>query len=111
MGTVMMTRVEEGGEVFVHASDIQLLADEPIAQILKWSPTTLLASGPAMYRELPRDELARARDRAVVLARNIEICIIDHHLLRCREGVEWLDELRAETPGRLPYAWHRQISS
>ena len=80
---------------------IQLLADEPIARILAWSPTTLLVSGPALYRDLPADELAKARDRAMVLARNIDVCIIDHHLLRCRDGVQWLDELRAETHGKI----------
>jgi len=31
---VMMTRVEEDGEVFVHASDIQMLNDTAIRQIL-----------------------------------------------------------------------------
>ena len=101
MGTVMMTRIQEGREVFVHASDIQLLADEPIEQILKWSPTMLLASGPAVYRDLPTDELAWARERALVLAHSIGVCIIDHHLLRCREGIQWLDSLRSETRGRV----------
>jgi uncharacterized protein len=101
MGTVMMTRIQEGNEVFVHASDIQLLADEPIARILAWSPTTLITSGPALYRNPSTDELARARERALELARHIAVCIIDHHLLRCGEGVQWLDELRAETGGRI----------
>ena len=101
MGTVMMTRIQEGSEVFVHASDIQLLADEPIARILAWSPTTLITSGPAMYPNPSTDELARARERALELARHIAVCIIDHHLLRCREGIQWLDELRAETGGRI----------
>jgi len=101
MGTVMMTRIQEGHEVFVHASDIQLLADKPVARILKWSPTTLITSGPAMYRNLSADELAQARERALELARNIPVCVIDHHLLRCREGIQWLDQLRAETNGRI----------
>ena len=30
MGTVMMTRIEDKNYVFVHASDIQFLSDEPI---------------------------------------------------------------------------------
>ncbi len=34
LGMVMMTRVEDTKEVFVHASDIRLLNDEPVAQIL-----------------------------------------------------------------------------
>lgn len=52
-GTVMMTRIQEGNEVFIHTSDIQLLADEPIAQILAWSPTTLLTSGPPLVPQPP----------------------------------------------------------
>ncbi|MBN2301754.1 MAG: MBL fold metallo-hydrolase, partial [Lentisphaerae bacterium] len=101
MGTVIMTRIQEGNEVFVHASDIQLLSEAPIAQIIKWSPTILFASGPAVYRGLPRDELQKAHDRAMELARNINVCILDHHLLRCSEGVQWLNDLQAETDGRI----------
>ena len=101
MGTVMMTRIEEGSDILVHASDIQLLADEPVTRILKWSPTMLITSGPAMYRNLSTEELSRARERALELARHIPICVIDHHLLRCREGIQWLDKLRAETGGRI----------
>jgi len=35
---VMMTRIEEDGEVFVHTSDIQMLNDTAIRQILAWQP-------------------------------------------------------------------------
>jgi len=61
----MMMHIQKGHEVFVHASDIQLLADEPIEQIMKWSPTMPIASGLAMYRNLSADELAQARARAL----------------------------------------------
>ena len=101
MGTVIMTRVEEGKDVFVHASDIQLLADEPVWQILEWRPTILLVSGPPLYLDLRQDELARASKRTKALAEEICMCIIDHHLLRCRAGIRWLDELKAETDGKV----------
>jgi hypothetical protein len=48
-GTVMMTRIKEGDEVFVHATDIQLLDDEAVSRILSWQPTVVLASGPPAY--------------------------------------------------------------
>ncbi len=101
MGTVMMTRIEEGSDVFVHASDIQLLSDEPVDLIREWAPTIVLASGPALYRDRSPATLARARDRALQLADIAEVCIIDHHPLRSADGVAWLDELRAETDGRI----------
>jgi len=47
-GMVMMTRIEEGKEVFVHASDIQLLDEGAVSGILAWQPTIVLASGPPL---------------------------------------------------------------
>lgn len=101
MGTVMMTRVEEGREVFVHASDIQLLADDPVNKILDWSPTVVCVSGPPIYRDINRETMTEARRRVRRIAESVEACVIDHHLLRCREGVRWLDELKAETRGKV----------
>jgi len=43
-----MTRIE-GDFVFVHASDIQLLGDEAVSQILSWKPDIVFASGPPLY--------------------------------------------------------------
>lgn len=99
MGSVMMTRIEEDGEVFVHASDIQLLDDEPVSVILDWSPSILLVSGPPLYRRMDPGHLEAARERALRLARAVPSCIMDHHLLRSRSGLDWLDELGRETNG------------
>ncbi|MBN1558219.1 MAG: hypothetical protein JW951_08740 [Lentisphaerae bacterium] len=102
MGTVMMTCIRDGADVFVHASDIQLLADAPVEQIMRWEPAVLMASGPALYREVPPPELERVRGRALRLARQARrACVIDHHVLRCREGADWLDALRAESGGTI----------
>ena len=60
MGRVMMTRIEDGNEVFVHASDIQLLSDGAVNQILEWAPSILLVSGPPLYRDLSSGEVAEA---------------------------------------------------
>ena len=46
--TVMMTRIEENGQVFVHASDVQLLERETIEAILNWTPDVVLTSGPPL---------------------------------------------------------------
>jgi predicted metallo-beta-lactamase superfamily hydrolase len=104
MGTVMMTRVDDGADVFVHASDIQLLADEPIRQILDWAPDVVLVSGPPLYRNLPAGELRKARGRLRLLGESIPVCIVDHHLLRSVRGLRWLDALSAETNRRITCA-------
>lgn len=102
-GTLMMTRVDMGRRVFVHASDIQLLHDPTVDQILKWRPDIVLASGPPLYlNRLGRADLERAWGNALRLARNVETIILDHHLMRGEEGAVWLDRL-SETVGKRVY--------
>jgi len=91
-GTVMMTKIEEGNEVFIHASDIQCLADEAIEQISRWQPTVVLASGPPIYLpSLTQENREDALRRTLRLAREVNTLILDHHLLRSEEGEKWLD--------------------
>jgi len=91
-GTVMMTRIEGGNEVFVHASDIQMLSDEAIEQILRWQPTVVLASGPPIYLPgLTWQKREGALRRTLMVARRIDRLILDHHLMRSKEGEKWLD--------------------
>jgi len=97
-GEVMMTKIEDEGEVFVHASDIQLLDRKAISQILEWHPNIVLASGPSLY--LPRlsnEQRKIAWQNAVSLSQAVDILILDHHMMRCEEGVVWLKRLSSET--------------
>ena len=101
-GTVMMTRVEEDGEVFVHASDIQMLDDSAIRQILAWQPNIVLASGPPIYLPgLTLEKREGALRRALLLTKRVETLILDHHLMRSRRGEQWLDYVSSLTGHRL----------
>jgi predicted metallo-beta-lactamase superfamily hydrolase len=103
MGTVMMTRVQMNGRVLVHASDIQLLDDSTIDQVIGWRPDIVLAAGPPLYlAQLIDTERETAWHNAVRLAQRIEVVILDHHLMRSREGAAWLDALSA-TVGKKVY--------
>jgi len=98
LGTVMMTRITDGGEVFVHASDIQLLDDGAVFQILEWEPGIVLVSGPPLYlKHISQKHATRARLNALNLARNVRVLIIDHHIMRSESGCRWLDDLASET--------------
>jgi len=102
LGRVMMTRIEDESSVFVHASDIQLLDGKAISLILAWRPNIVLAGGPPLY--LPRLSARlrkRAWENALRLARGVDTLILDHHLLRSKEGLSWLDRLSAETGHRV----------
>jgi predicted metallo-beta-lactamase superfamily hydrolase len=94
-GTVMMTRIQEGNDVFVHASDIQLLDADAIAVIYGWQPKTVLVSGPPIYLPgLPHEERVIAAANARFLAESVDTLILDHHLLRSLEGLEWIERLQ-----------------
>jgi predicted metallo-beta-lactamase superfamily hydrolase len=102
LGTVMMTRIEEEGIVFVHASDIQLLDDGAVSLILDWHPDIALVGGPPLYlSRLRSKQRAVAWKNAKRLARQVDTLILDHHLLRCEEGLSWLDWLSSETGHRV----------
>jgi predicted metallo-beta-lactamase superfamily hydrolase len=101
-GTVMMTRVELGNSAFLHASDIQLLDVTTIDFIIAWQADIVLAAGPPLYIESLSDDLRTvAWKNALRLAANVETLILDHHLLRDRQGAEWLDALSAEAGKRV----------
>jgi len=97
-----MTCVRDGGETFVHASDIQMLNREAADVITAWQPDIVFAAGPPLYlRRLSEGECALAWDNAITLAASVPTLILDHHLLRSREGCRWLEELAGEAEGRV----------
>jgi len=102
LGTVMMTRIEGEDAVFVHASDIQLLDGEAVSLILAWRPDVVLVGGPPLYLpKLSSKQRWRAWRNARQLARHVDTLILDHHLLRCEEGLSWLGRLSSETGHRV----------
>ena len=102
LGTVMMTRIEDGGIVFVHASDIQLLGAEAVSLLLDWCPDIALVGGPPLYlSSLSLEDRAMAWNNASRLAHHMNTLILDHHLLRSEEGLLWLDQLSEKTGHRV----------
>jgi len=103
LGAVMMTRVADETTVFVHASDIQLLDGQAVSCILDWHPQIALVGGPPLYLRdfMGKRRRSRAWENALKLARHVETLILDHHLLRCTEGLSWLDRLSSESGHRV----------
>ncbi|MGB9927690.1 MAG: MBL fold metallo-hydrolase [Methanosarcina sp.] len=101
-GTVMMTRICEGNEVFVYGSDIQLLDRETVLEILAWEPTIVFASGPPLYlsHRVPGIQ-KEAFENALLLAQNVPVLILDHHLLRSFEGYAWLQKLAEKVDNKV----------
>ncbi len=99
--SVMMTRIEDH-TVFVHTSDIQLLDNDTVDVVLGWQPDIVLAGGPPLYLEQLNSELRKqAWQNALRLADSVGMLILDHHLMRSREGLHWLDKLTLESGHRV----------
>ena len=95
--SVLLTKIQ-GDKIFVHASDIQLLNGDAVDRILSWGPNIIFASGPPLYLGRISDEDRRfAWKNALALAGTSATLILDHHLLRSREGERWLDRLSEES--------------
>ncbi|MBN1366134.1 MAG: hypothetical protein JW976_15120 [Syntrophaceae bacterium] len=123
--SIMMSRIEEDGKIFVHASDIQLLDEETTEKILNWKPDIVLVSGPPLYHytsSLHQMQRELAWKNAKKLSRHVHILILDHHLLRSEEGNMWLRKLKrtaqnqvfcaADFMGRTPLlleAWRKEL--
>ncbi len=102
LGEVMMVRITEGDEIFVYASDMQMLDDAAVATIYAWAPATLLASGPPLYlKTLSMHDRKSAWINALFLAGVVPTLVLDHHLMRSRTGIAWLDHLAAHTANRV----------
>jgi predicted metallo-beta-lactamase superfamily hydrolase len=100
--TVMMTRIAWGDTVFVHASDTQVLDAETVSLILDWHPGIVLVGGPPLYLAwLSSERREMAWKNARRLASHVDTLILDHHLLRCEDGLSWLDRLSSETGYRV----------
>jgi len=96
-GSVMMTRINLGDKVFLHSSDIQMLDAATIDFIIAWQPDIVLAAGPPLYIEtLPDEQRTAAWQNSLRLAANVDILILDHHLMRDQQGLKWLDALSVE---------------
>lgn len=95
--TVIMTRIEEN-KVFVHAPGIQLLNDEAVSQIIDWHPDIAFVDGPPLYLSgrISENQVKNAWSNAEELSKNIDTLIIDHHLMRSYEGIEWIERLSSE---------------
>jgi len=64
---------------------------DTINRILAWQPDIVLTSGPPLYLSvLSERQRWIARQNALKLAQKVRVLIIDHHLLRSAEGMEWL---------------------
>lgn len=87
LGFVLATRIEEKGEVFVHASDVQgPIVEESAQKLIQMKPNIIVIDGPPTYFlgwKFSTKDLERANANLVRIEKETKAKIIlDHHLLR-----------------------------
>jgi predicted metallo-beta-lactamase superfamily hydrolase len=93
-GAVTMLKLSAGSTTFVHGSDIQLLDDRAVEIICQWKPDIVFIAGPPLYIFGNREEVLTAASRRLsLLASACGTVILDHHIMRSREGEAWVDGL------------------
>ena len=102
LGYVVMARIAQGGEVFVHTSDVLgPPLKEHLGFLLDANPTVLYADGPMTHMPENYPEVYTARSLAnlerIVRSTGLRTLILDHHLLRDREWRKRLEPLATVT--------------
>lgn len=94
LGWVIAVSIVEDDYVVTHASDIQGCAcSESCEYILRTKPDLLIISGPPTYLN-PRSEVVDNTIKLVKSMKKNSTIVLDHHFLRDRNYVKYMDYLR-----------------
>ncbi len=100
LGYVVMARVAQGKEVFVHTGDVEgPPLKEHLGFLIDANPTVLYADGPMTHmpdnypEEYTRRSLANLE--RIIRSTDLRTLVLDHHLLRDRDWARRIEPLRA----------------
>ncbi len=93
---VMITLIDCSDKI-VHTSDTALLDEHVVETISRIKPDIVITDGPPIYRYLHDPGyvdliLEKACRNLEKISKTASVIIIDHHLLRCDKGYEWLTQ-------------------
>ena len=98
LGYVVMTRIAQGNEVFVHTADVLgPPLKEHLSFLIDAQPTVLYVDGPMTHMpdHYPAEHTKRSLSHLLRILRttNVRTLILDHHILRDREWRTWMDPI------------------
>jgi predicted metallo-beta-lactamase superfamily hydrolase len=96
LGYVVMTRIAEGEEVFVHTSDVLgPPLKEQLSFLIDAQATVLYVDGPMTHMpdHYPAEHTKRSLShlQRILRTTNVRTLILDHHILRDREWRSWME--------------------
>lgn len=95
LGYVIMLTIKTPECSIIHASDVQGPIDkETLRMLLGKKPDAVIIGGPPTYLagfKIDQESLSIAKDNLVKLVDEVPLTVVDHHLLR---SLDWMDYLR-----------------
>jgi predicted metallo-beta-lactamase superfamily hydrolase len=105
LGWVLMVGVRDGESSFLFASDVQgPMSPETLKEIQRFRPDTLFIGGPPLYLKDFRVDprlIEKAKGNLMKLGREISTMVVDHHLLRDKDWMEYLKPVVESSTGRV----------
>ncbi len=97
LGYVVMSVIDDGSERLLHASDVQgPIVEETAEIILNFNPDIVIMDGPPTYflgYKFSQTDLKRAIKNILRIAEEVNVLVLDHHLLRDLKYRERLKEI------------------
>ena len=93
LGYLLMLTIRTPGCCLLHAPDVQgPMYDEPLRTIIAQKPDLVMMGGPPIYLafKLDSDDLVAAQRNLATLARYVPQLVVDHHLLRSLDYLQYL---------------------
>ncbi|MFW9862596.1 MAG: hypothetical protein ACFFEX_04530 [Candidatus Thorarchaeota archaeon] len=97
LGYVVATSIEHEGHSVLFAPDLQgPTVQDDLEYIISTSPDILLVGGPPIYlRRFEEHHRQSASLSLTRLATELPLVVVDHHLMRSTEWLDWLRPIRA----------------
>ncbi len=98
--TLVLGTLIRSEEIVLHLSDADIFSKGVIRAIRRIDPDIIISDGPSIYRHEFDDRFIN--DALLRASRLVDSCgswVLDHHLMRCDEGIEWLNSLKKRERG------------
>ncbi len=92
LGYVLLTTVEYDGNRFVFAPDVQgPVSRKTLSYLLGQQADLMIVGGPPLYlKKFSQKEIQDSLYGLTTLATSTETLVVDHHLMRSNEWVDWI---------------------
>ncbi|MHA2407164.1 MAG: MBL fold metallo-hydrolase [Candidatus Ranarchaeia archaeon] len=102
LGFVVCCCVHYADEKVLYASDVQGPISNAVRDyVLSCQPSVLILSGPPLYlrgTKIDDDMLVQARNNLKLIGQIVPQILIDHHLCRTKNFLDWLEPIRLDLP-------------